>query len=333
MKSLDNLGRKNIWNQPVYAQFIAEIDPFRDSQYFRDLSQAYDGNNTFWSIPSPEPNLDEDFWQLLLSKLGNEKIQLAATRLAAAIITTAPDPSKLLFVAILRAGVPIADWLCRLLPGSIAVAISLFVGLGIDKVALKKVRSHYPDRQIIFVDGWTGKGGVARELSSQGQRSGKIGPLAVLIDPWGWADFSGAVEDIFCPTACFTGVATLGFSRTFYVDDGSLFAAYLFPEAYCRPQLVTTWQNSCPQLPSRPLAPKQRFWLETDLRIHSNEVCRALINANPDTLYFAGDRIYVREHYSLLLALAERRHVNIVYEAKHLADYQTRVACSLKKML
>ncbi|MBC6474028.1 MAG: hypothetical protein GDA48_15480 [Hormoscilla sp. GM102CHS1] len=351
MKLLTDLGRKNLWSQPVYAQFMAEIDPFRDLQYFRKYL-AYDGHNNFWSKPCPEPNLEDEFWQLVLPKLANEKLQLAATRLAAAIIRTTPDPSKLLFVAILRGGVPIADWLCRLLPGSVAVALSLFVGIGIDRVALQNVRSDYPDRQIIFVDGWTGKGGVARELSKLG--SGKIGPLAVLIDPWGWADFSGAVDDLFCPTACFTGVATLGFSSGFYVDDRSLFSSYLFPEAYCRPQLVTTWQNSCPAptlkggatgtKPTRraPSAAqgldllstslvKQRFWLETDLRIHSNEVCRGLMNANPDTLYFADDRIYVREHYSLILALAERRGVKIVYEAKHLADYRTRVACSFKK--
>ncbi|MBC6478227.1 MAG: hypothetical protein GDA56_11020 [Hormoscilla sp. GM7CHS1pb] len=375
MTLLTDLGRNNLWNQPVYAEFRKEIDPFRDLQYFRNYL-AYDGQNAFWTKPCPEPNLEEEFWHLVLSKLADEKLQLAATRLASAIISTAPDPSKLLFVAILRGGVPIADWLCRLLPGSVAVALSLFVGIGIDGVALQKARSDYPDREIIFVDGWTGKGGVARELSKL-----EIGPLAVLIDPWGWADFAGAVDDLFCPTACFTGVATLGFSSGFYVDDRSLFSSYLFPEAYCRPELVTTWQNACPQflaptlkggatgtkpacagsdllskplpvkvsptlkggatgtkpacagsdLLSKPLADKQPFWLETDLRIHSNEVCRGLLNANPDTLYFADDRTYVREHYSLILALAERRRVNIVYNAKHLADYQTRVACSFQK--
>ena len=166
MKFLANLGRKNLWNQTVYAQFMEEIDPFRDSKYFRDLSQTYDGNNTFWSIPSPEPNLDDEFWELVSSRLENEKVQQAATRLAAAIIATAPDPSKLLFVAILRAGVPIADWLCRLIPGSVGVILSLFPGMGIDRVALQKVRSQYSDRQIIFVDGWTGKGRVAGACGS-----------------------------------------------------------------------------------------------------------------------------------------------------------------------
>lgn len=326
MNLLTTLGKTNLWNQPVYAQFLEEIDPFRDNQYFRALNMAYDGNNTFWSIPSPEPSLDNEFWQLVNSELGGEQIQQAASRLAASIARWEADTSKLVFVAILRAGVPVADWLCRLLPGSVAVSMSLFSGIGIDKVALEQVRSQYPERKIIFVDGWTGRGGVARELSRLG-----LQPFAVLIDPWGWADFSGSQDDLFCPTACFTGVATLGFSRTFYVDEKNLFAAYLFPQKYCRYQLVKTWQAYCPASLSTPSNHQQRFFKRTDMRIHSNEVCRALINANPDTIYFADDTGYVKQNYGLLLALAELRGVNAVYNVDALADYKTRVACSLRK--
>lgn len=325
MDLLTGLGRTNLWHQPVYAEFLEEIDPFRDNQYFRALNMAYDGNNTFWSIPSPEPSLDDEFWQLVNSELGNEKIQQAASRLAASITRWQIDTNKLIFVAILRAGVPIADWLCRLLPGSVAVSMSLFSGIGIDKVALAQVRSQYPERTIIFVDGWTGRGGVARELLRQG-----LHPFAVLIDPWGWADFSGSQDDLFCPTACFTGVTTLGFSRTFYVDEKNLFAAYLFPQKYCRYQLVKTWQAYCPTSLLIPSNHQRRFFRPTEMRIHSNEVGRALINANPHIIYFAHDSIYVKEHYSLLLTLAELRKVNVVYNVEILADYKTCVACSMK---
>jgi hypothetical protein len=325
MNLLTSLIRTNAWNQPVYAQFLQEIDPFRDNQYFRSLNMAYDGNNTFWSIPSPEPNLDNEFWQLVNSELGDERIRQAASRLAASIARWEADPSKLIFVAILRAGVPVADWLCRLLPGSIAVSLSLFSGIGIDKVALKQVRSQYPQRKIIFVDGWTGRGGVARELSRQ-----ELQPFAVLVDPWGWADFSGTQDDLLCPTACFTGVATLGFSRTFYIDEKNLFAAYLFPQKYCRYELVKTWQEHCPEVILAPSLHQQRFFKSTDMRIHSNEVCRALINANPEIIYFVDDRIYVKDNYKLLLALSEIRQVKINYSVKDLVEYKTRVACSLR---
>ena len=320
----NKLERQNLWHQPVYAKFLPEVDPYEDLHLFRPLNRAYDGNNTFWQLPSPEPKLNSDFWHLVKAELDNAAIRQAASRLAGAISHWESNNSKLLFVAILRAGVPIANWLCQLLPGSLSVSVSLFAGLGIDRVALKTLQSDYPDRQIVFVDGWTGRGGVARELAKL-----KLAPLAVLVDPWGWADFSGSSEDLFCPTACFTGVATLGFSRTFYVDDRNCFSAYLFPEQYLRPELVQTWQDNCSNKLLDPIIPQPKFFVSTDLRIHSNEVCRALINANPDTIYFARNLEYVREHYSLLLALAQLRQVKVVFEFSDLKDYQTQVACSL----
>ena len=320
----NKLERQNLWNQPVYAQFLPEVDPYQDLHLFRPLNRAYDGNNTFWQLPSPEPKLDSDFWQLVKAELDNARIQQAASQLAGAISDWEADASKLLFVAILRAGVPIVDWLCQLLPGSVSASVSLFAGLGIDRIALKSLKSVYPERKIIFVDGWTGRGGVARELAQL-----KLAPLAVLVDPWGWADFSGSGEDLFCPTACFTGLATLGFSRTFYMDESSYFAAYLFPAKYSRPELVKSWQNNCPSNLRSPIIPQPKFFVSTELRIHSNEVCRALINANPETIYFANGLAYVREHYNLLLKLAQLRQVKTVFNCNDLRDYQTQVACSL----
>lgn len=313
------------WNQQLYVQLREEINPFSDTAYFRPLNKAYTGNNTFWTLPSPEPALNDEFWEILKSYLDNEFVREAASRLAKAIALWESDGNKLLFASILRAGVPIADWLCRLIPDSVAVSLSLFVGLGIDNVALRSVKAQYPERKIVFVDGWTGRGGVAREIGKLNQ-----GPLAVLIDPWGWADFSGTRQDLFCPSACFTGVATLGFSRTFYVDDRQLFAAYRFPKKYYRPDIISSWQRSCPKSlsPHENTPITHRFFTKTDLRLHSNEVCRALINADPKTILFADDPAYVKEHFHLLLMLAELRKVRISYNISFLKDYHARVACT-----
>lgn len=317
---------KSLWGQHVYVDFLNEVDPFNDLHRFRQLEQAYTGDNTFWSIPSPEPDLDESFWHEVMSELGNDAVRETARKLAAAIADWQPDPEKLIFVAILRAGVPIADWLCQMFPGSITAAISLFVGLGIDRIALDQLQSNFPERTIIFVDGWTGRGGVSREIAKL-----NAGPLAVLIDPWGWADFSGVQEDVFCPSACFTGVATLGFSRTFFVNDQNFFAAYKFPEKYTRKDIVDAWRKLSPKQPTTPgVTSIEKFYKSTDLRIHGNEVCRALINAAPETLFFADEQEYVKEHFSLLLALANRRDVPVKYNHKSLRDYRTRVACTLR---
>ncbi len=363
----------NLWNQTVYARIEKEIDPFLDTGYFRPLHRAYTGNNTFWSVPSPEPDLDDEFWEMLKNHLDSETVKSAAVKLGEEIFQWEPEGNKLIFAAILRAGVPLADWLCQMMPGSIAVSLSLFVGLGIDRIALQMIQKTWPERKIVFVDGWTGKGGVARAI-----RELNCGPLAVLNDPWGCADFSGIQKDIFCPTACFTGTSTLGFSRTFFTDENNLFSAYRFPRKYCREDLVGCWQKLCPVPANSVLSdtnsvcrngvtfqsrlheksekpsvssvgnnkpsllsvgnnnpfPRSRtkhpFFAETNLRIHANEVCRALINAAPETVMFFHDAAYVKEHYPLLPVLAERRKVNIVYECRELENLKTAVACSLK---
>ena len=275
--------------------------------------------------------MDDAFWKTVASFLDDESIKETACCLTREISRWEPDGEKLVFAAILRAGVPIADWLCRLLPGAVAVALSLFVGLGIDQVALESLRKDYPERKIVFVDGWTGKGGVSRTI-----RELNAGPLAVLIDPWGWADFSGCQEDIFCPTACFTGAATLGFSRTFFSDGENLFGAYRFPRRHCRHDLVEKWQNCCPTEIRGECPPshneRKDFFKPTELRLHSNEVCRALINADPDTIRFLHDAAYAKANYPLLLELAERRQVKTAYEVRELRAYKTSVACSLRKI-
>ena len=317
---------KNIWGQYLCIDFLKEIDPFADLKYFRPLDMAYTGDNTFWTIPSPEPDLDSEFWDFLKSNLYDEKIRKIALNLATQISDWESDGNKLVFAAILRAGAPVADWLCRLMPGSEAASLSLFVGLGIDKVAVRALERKFPHRKIVFVDGWTGRGGVAKTIKKFGNY-----PLAVLIDPWGWADFTGCKDDVFCPTACFTGASTLGFSRTFFVDESSLFAAYRFPEKYCRYDLVETWQKACPDFSEKKekIDGPVRFFRETALRIHANEVCRALINADPLTIFFLDTKEYVKENFSLLLALAKRRKIKIEYNAGFLSDYLTKVACSL----
>ncbi|MBF0412346.1 MAG: hypothetical protein HQK70_06515 [Desulfamplus sp.] len=335
-----------LWNQRFYLKLEEEVHPFNQLHLFRPLSKAYNGSITFWSTPSPEPNLSDAFWleveaafrhQVKSSDKSESKIYMAARKLAASILIWQPNPEKILFVSILRAGVPITEWLCQMLPGSVGAALSLFVGIGIDKVALSAIERDFPDRTIIFVDGWTGKGGVAREIAKLNK-----GPLAVLIDPWGWADFAGTREDIFCPSACFTGLATLGFSRTFFLDNDNFFSAYRFSEDFAQPKIVKSWKMLC----SKPLSSSEIsniiqsetdidkfFSATTDLRIHSNEVCRALINAAPEILFFADDQQFVEKHFSLLLKLAKQRAIPAEFNVCHLNELKTKVACRLSTVL
>lgn len=323
---LVSVGRINLWGIPVIATFLDEIDPFSCPDRFRDLSDSYDGSRLFWSKPSPEPRLPDEIIGLAKRLAADQVLAAAASALAASILAWEPDPHKIHMVAILRAGVPIASWLHRMLPGSTASALSLFVGVGIDRAALRLTEQLAGDRRILFIDGWTGKGGVAVEIRRLGR-----GPLAVLVDPWGLADFAGISEDLLCPSACFTGPATLGFSRTFIRCEREPFAAYLFPEDYLNVALIDSWREACPTLGMGVSTSRTRFSADCHLRIHANEVCRALINASPETLHFLDHECEAEKRFELLLRLADVRGVPVRFGQMYLARYGTRVACTMTR--
>lgn len=322
-----------LWNQQIYAECAREVDPYVHSDRFRRRDCGFDGNRTFWAIPSPEPKLANTLVKRLEEPLQRKHpICVAATHLAATIADRF-EPSSLLFVGILRAGVPLVDWLTQMLPGSVGVATSLFVGHGIDRVSFENIQADHPSRQIIFVDGWTGKGGVANEISRLDS-----GHLAVLSDPWGHATFRGTHRDILSPTACYTGPMTLGFSRTFTRSDKQCFAAYRFPIDLLQPTVTQAWIRSCPiDMQVNPVGKRSNHlprnakkWTSlTPLRVHSNEVCRALINSNPTEIFFACSKAEAQYRYDLLLELADNQSIPQKFSVRHLSTIRAEVACSL----
>lgn len=315
-----------LWQQTVYAELLEEVDPRTQLDRFRPRHVGYTGNLNFWATPSPEPCLSDNLVSRLTQPVPEGSSLLVAANNLAAQIKSQYEEDKILFVAILRAGVPVAQWLTQLVHNSAAVATSLFVGHGIDQASLASIKRDHPDRRIIFVDGWTGKGGVAGELAKLGE-----GPLAVLSDPWCLADLRGTSEDLLSPSACFTGPTTLGFSRTFTRKPDSIFGTYQFPSSQLNPEIVNAWCVSCKSCETKlDQASGNRIQHETELRVHSNEVCRALINSNPGELYFAGSAAHARDRFSLLLELADAQNVPQKYNVRELSALNTSVACSLE---
>jgi hypothetical protein len=76
-----------------------------------------------------------------------------------------------------------------------------------------------------FIDGWTGKGSVARELAAtlhKRDRSHAPAPsesLAVLVDPGDCAAISGTAEDFLVPNACLNATVSGLVSRTVVTPD------------------------------------------------------------------------------------------------------------------
>jgi len=128
-------------------------------------------------------------------------------------------------VSLARAGTPIGILLRRWLARQHGVdaphyAISIVRGRGIDAVAVQHVLDRHPAAAVRFVDGWTGKGAIARELAAAVRGIADLDPrLAVLADPGSCTDLYGTRDDFLIPSACLNSTVSGLVSRTVLRDD------------------------------------------------------------------------------------------------------------------
>jgi adenine/guanine phosphoribosyltransferase-like PRPP-binding protein len=99
-------------------------------------------------------------------------------------------------------------------------AVSIVRGRGIDRAALAYLAHHHDPARVVFVDGWTGKGAIVRELTAAlagherttGQR---FDPgLVVLADPGRCVRTFGTRDDFLVPSACLNSTVSGLVSRT-----------------------------------------------------------------------------------------------------------------------
>jgi hypothetical protein len=137
---------------------------------------------------------------------------------------------EIVLVSLARAGTPLGVLLrralARLRPAAVPhYSVSIIRDRGIDAVALDHLRARHDERRIVFVDGWTGKGAISRELrrsvADYNTRRGARVPtrLAVLADLAGAADFAATAEDYLIPSSVLNAVVSGLVSRTVLRDD------------------------------------------------------------------------------------------------------------------
>jgi hypothetical protein len=163
-------------------------------------------------------------------RLFHEALDASATRLAYAVgvitelILAERGPGAVL-VSLARAGTPVGVLVRRWAAYAHGLdlphyAVSIVRGRGIDQVALAHLAAHHDPRQIMFVDGWTGKGAITAELTEAlagyAKATGRHFPddLAVLADPGRCARIFGTREDFLIPSACLNSTVSGLVSRT-----------------------------------------------------------------------------------------------------------------------
>lgn len=160
----------------------------------------------------------------------NEAVEIYAKSNAEAIANLADKVmnqrgKEVVLVSLARAGIPIGVLLKHYIKFKYKVdvphySISIIRGRGIDDNAMKYLLERYKAEQLLFVDGWIGKGAILNELKKDiSAYPGVSSDIAVVADPANVTELCGTHDDILIPSSCLNCTVSGLVSRTFLRDD------------------------------------------------------------------------------------------------------------------
>ncbi|MGW3138331.1 phosphoribosyltransferase [Streptomyces sp. NPDC001139] len=164
-------------------------------------------------------------------ELFHAALESAATRIAQAVgavteLVLAERSPRPVLVSLARAGTPVGVLMRRWAQFRHGLdlphyAVSIVRGRGIDANALRWLAAHHDPADVVFVDGWTGKGAITRELADAIEEfeasdgiTGFDPEIAVLADPGSCVRTYGTREDFLIPSACLNSTVSGLISRT-----------------------------------------------------------------------------------------------------------------------
>ncbi|MGW7430480.1 phosphoribosyltransferase [Streptomyces sp. NPDC054861] len=162
-------------------------------------------------------------------ELFHAALETSATRIARAVGTVTETvlaersgrgSGTPVLVSLARAGTPVGVLMRRWAQARHGLdlphyAVSIVRGRGIDANALRWLAAHHDPADVVFVDGWTGKGAITRELAEALRDFPGFDPeIAVLADPGSCVRTYGTREDFLIPSACLNSTVSGLISRT-----------------------------------------------------------------------------------------------------------------------
>ncbi|MFF2566576.1 phosphoribosyltransferase [Streptomyces sp. NPDC058084] len=168
-------------------------------------------------------------------ELFHAALDASAARIARAVGTVtetvlAERSPRPVLVSLARAGTPVGVLMRRWARHRHGLdlphyAVSIVRGRGIDANALRWLAEHHDPADVVFVDGWTGKGAITRELADALRAHQEAGgaafspEIAVLADPGSCVRTYGTREDFLIPSACLNSTVSGLISRTVLRSD------------------------------------------------------------------------------------------------------------------
>lgn len=235
--------RPIILHEPLYGPEFGSYDADDVAWLLKDLSnvsleapveereESIQNGNAHYAESLPIEYVPSDeYKQLFFKALNNnsEKVAKAVAEVSEKVYRIRHESPVL--VSLARAGTPVGILMKRYLEKFYHhqvphYTISIVRGKGIDDNALRYIAQHHDVNNVIFVDGWTGKGAITKELDKALMNfeiaTGICFPtdLAVLADPGSCVNIYGTREDYLIPSACLNSTVSGLVSRTVLRND------------------------------------------------------------------------------------------------------------------
>jgi len=202
------------------------------------------GKKHYSQMLSPEYVPSAEYLQVFYRALALNGERMAKDLLLLAKLISGQE--RPVIVSLARAGTPVGVLLTRILRKFFSretthYSVSIIREKGLDQNALAYITKRHQSEQIFFLDGWTGKGVISRELKKSvgdfNQKNETTVPnqLYVLADISGQADFSATTEDYLIPSAVLNSTISGLISRTILneqIDPVNDFHGCKFYEEY-----------------------------------------------------------------------------------------------------
>ena len=205
------------------SEFVNEVT-VEEKEAFINKGESYS------KIISKELSVNEDIKQMFLTLLNQESGNIAryVSIVAEKIYKNKGD--KLVIVSLARAGTPFGILVKRYLETKYKkkfphYSVSIIRGKGIDENAVKYILDNNLNCDIQFIDGWTGKGSITKELSESIKKFNSKystdidSSLAVIADPARKSIVNGTRKDINIPNCCLNGTVSGLVSRTILNEE------------------------------------------------------------------------------------------------------------------
>lgn len=185
------------------------------------------GQKHYSQLLSKESLPPETYQALFQQALTENKSVVAKHVLALAKHIIATRPHGVTLVSLARAGTPVGVMVKKVLAEYFHVnakhySVSIIRDIGLDLNALRYILARHAPESLVFIDGWTGKGVIARQLQRSlevfAESEGVVIPpaLYVLADLSGSAAYAASTEDYLIPSCILNATVSGLASRSLY---------------------------------------------------------------------------------------------------------------------